>query len=74
MQSLGKKRVESGLPFSWLKAKARLLGRALFLSISILSDWMELKCQIGRIYFLAAGDSSRWVYGFLGDVFWALGA
>src|SRR5258707_1804457 len=66
VQSLRKKRVESGLaPFSRLNAKARLFGRAFFLSIFIISSWVELKCQIGWIYFWLAGCSFGVGYGFL---------
>jgi hypothetical protein len=66
VQSLRKKRVRSGLsPFSFaVKGDGPAFGRAFFLSTFILSNWVELKCQIGRIYFRVAGRSFWVGYGF----------
>jgi hypothetical protein len=38
-------------PFRGFKGEGPAFGRAFFLSTSILSNWMELNCQIGRIIF-----------------------
>jgi hypothetical protein len=62
------------LSYRGLNAKARLFGRAFFLSISILAKWVELKCQLWRIYFSAAGGSFWDGYRFCREDFLALGA
>jgi hypothetical protein len=64
----------AGLVIRWLNAKARLGGRAFFFpTVSILTDWVKLKCQLWRIYFWPVSDFDLFGLGDFGLGFQGFG-